>query len=485
MNRRHQLLVLSALIALAGCSGGKHEAVSTATEAPISVTVQSVAKQPTDDLYEATGSVRPLLRSDLSAKVVARVEKVLVRPGDKVTKGQLLVVLDARDLAASAAMAQASQRAAVAGAQTAQTAAAMEAQASVARIRMADANVAQAKAALAGAIAKLDLAKAGPRTQEKAQAELAVQQAQSSLRYAESELNRARALEAQGAIPLRELESAQNAYDLAKAQFEMAVESKKIALEGTREQDLRAAQEAVQQAQAALKQAEAAAQQARAASMQVQLRQQEARSAAAQVGQSNAAVAGAQVAVSFARIVAPFDGVVVSRSADPGSIAAPGAPLLSLEGGGYRLEASIPERLLSAAAIGTTVDVNLESSKGFVQATTAEIVPQGDIGSHTFTVKFALAEGQRYVSGQFGRAQIVTGKHDAILIPIGAVRSQNGLKTTLVAGTDDLARLRLITLGSEHKGMVEVLSGLEVGDRVILNAPASLRDGSRITVASR
>ena len=66
----------------------------------------------------------------------------------------------------------------------------------------------------------------------------------------------------------------------------------------------------------------------------------------------------------YAKLAAPFSGVVIARTVEPGNLAAPGAPLLTLERDGlYRLEASVDESKLSSVRVGQAVDAVIEDRK--------------------------------------------------------------------------------------------------------------------------
>jgi len=186
------------------------------------VSVQTVALTQAPRSLEVTGTVQAQFEASLSARVTARVQKVLVREGERVRRGQPLILLDARDLDASVSQADAGLRAARVSYDTARVAARMEAASSTARIGEAQAKIVQSEAALQAATAKLELVQAGPRRQERAQAGLAVSQAQSSLTLAESNLKRMGSLYNEGAISAQQYDQVRSQFELAKAQFETA-----------------------------------------------------------------------------------------------------------------------------------------------------------------------------------------------------------------------------------------------------------------------
>lgn len=468
------------MLSLAGCGGKEAMQVDRKQGPPVSVETRSVQTVGSPVFYEATGTVRAELNATLSSKVMARVATVDVREGAAVLPGQVLVALDSRELAAGVEVAQANLSSASVGVDNARTVREMEARTSQARIAQAEAAVQQANAALAAARSKLDLVLAGPRTQERTQAHLAVVQAESNLRLTKTQLDRVSNLVAQGALPKRNLEEAQNAFDLALAQRDSAIQAEKIAEEGSRSQEVQSAQAEVTQAEAAVKQAEANLGQARAAALQARVRSQEVRAAQAQVNQSAAAVRSARVSLGYATVTAPFAGRVVKRSVDPGAMAMPGSPLLTLEGGLLRVEVVVPESVIRHVRHGDEMPVKIDALEREFTARVAEIVPQGDAATHTFLVKLALPKSSSIRSGMYGRASVLIGRSSLIKVPSTAVWERQGLHYAYVVNAESIARLRIVTVGDTGHGQITVLSGLSPGERIVVEGRDRVADGSKV-----
>jgi RND family efflux transporter MFP subunit len=483
--KRHiALFVFLPAAILAGVTGcGRPSEPSAPANIPATVRATTAVIEEVDAplTYTVTGTVRSMFTSSLSSKVMGRIVAVNVREGDAIRQGQMLVTIDGRELKSAVEMADADYRAAVAGAGSARTAADMEVKSSAARIAQAEAQVKQAEAGLAAAEARRDLAVAGSRNQELEQARIAVAQAQSSLRLAQVELDRVTKLVEDGALARRELDVAQNRFDLAKGQYDAAVQTESMAREGSRAQEIRAANEGVTQAKAALKQAQAGLAQARAAAMQIDLRRKDYDLASARTLQAAAAAISARVSLSYVQIPAPFDGRVTARLADPGTLASPGVPILQVEGGDFRFEAEVPESLLGSLSKGKTAEVRIDALGG--QALTGrvvEVVPTADAGSHRFTVKFALQATRDVKSGMFGKAVLVTGTVRRIVIPKTATWQREGLNYVFIVNSEGIARLRIVTLGEVTNGDVEVLSGLGKGDRIVVGDRTGINDGAKV-----
>jgi RND family efflux transporter MFP subunit len=208
----------------------------------------------------------------------------------------------------------------------------------------------------------------------------------------------------------------------------------------------------------------------------------QARREAAHAGrtQAEAGVSQAGTAMSFTKVRAPFDGVVTSRLAEPGAMAAPGVPLLVVEDPSrFQLEAQVDESKIGAVKLGETVPMAIDAlGDQAITGKVTQIVPSADPASRTFTVKIDLPtlspkEGDKggapvpIRSGLFGRAYFPSGQREAMNIPKSAVLNRGQLQAVYVVGGDQLANLRFVTLGAASGNQVEVLSGLQNGDRIV------------------
>jgi RND family efflux transporter MFP subunit len=202
----------------------------------------------------------------------------------------------------------------------------------------------------------------------------------------------------------------------------------------------------------------------------------------AKLAQVDQEVRATEVTRSYADLPAPFAGIVVSRSIEPGSLAVPGEPLLTIEReGAYRLEASVEEEHLAAIRVGQPVAVTVDGVEQTIDARVSEIVPAVDAASRTYTVKIDLPPLTAVHSGVFGRAAFQLASRSLVAIPAEAVVERGQLQSVLVAD-NGLAHTRLITAGQKAKDRVEVLSGLSAGEKVIVPIPRGLADGDRVEV---
>jgi len=208
--------------------------------------------------------------------------------------------------------------------------------------------------------------------------------------------------------------------------------------------------------------------------LQAKKKQIEARGQQAQSHQ-----ASAQTLFSYARVVAPINGIVAAKSVDAGTVVMPGMPLVTVEDPGrYRLEASVPEQLISKVSL--RMPVSVETGRGKFDGQVAEIVPAADAASRTFLVKIELPRDCGCRSGEYGTASFPIGREKRLTVPRRAVVAHGQLEGVFVANAQGVLEFRLVKTGKDFDERVEVLSGLAEGERVATAQIEKLRDGLRV-----
>lgn len=381
MNRFVWFVIPTAILT-AGCSSERPPATPERMAIEASLARIEIVSWPST--FETGGVVRARLTAAVSSRVLAPVAEVLVRPGDRVRKGQPLVRLDSRELEANASRAEA----AVTAAQHAVRAAAFD----------------------------RDAADAG-------------------LRLARATFDRVNTLFATRSATAQERDEASAALGAAEARL--------------------------------------AAAEARAAEAEA------ARTA------SQAAAEAAATTRSYATINAPFDALVTERAVDPGSLAAPGTPLLTVEDtSALRLEVRLDEARASRLAVGQRADVRFDAAPE-PEALEWESRPIVEIAridpaSHSFVVKIDIAADPSLRTGQFGRARFTGPARQVLATPASAVVRHGQLAFVFAVDREGLAHLRPLMLGPEAAGRVEVQAGVVEGESVVIRPPATLVDGSRV-----
>lgn len=186
------------------------------------------------------------------------------------------------------------------------------------------------------------------------------------------------------------------------------------------------------------------------------------------VRQAQKVVEGARITQNYTVIQASEDGEVVKRLVQPGDMAVPGKPLLILQtAGSLRLEAFVPESLISQVRPGRDMGVLIDALEKKVQGVVEEVVPSADPKTRTFLIKVGLPSVLGAYPGMFGRLLIPAGKRTAVLVPAAAVRRVGQLETVMIK-EGNVWRTIYVKIGQAHGDKVEVLSGLQGSETLAL-----------------
>jgi RND family efflux transporter MFP subunit len=200
---------------------------------------------------------------------------------------------------------------------------------------------------------------------------------------------------------------------------------------------------------------------------------------------AQAAVVEAETMLGYTRITAPFGGVITRKLADVGDLASPGKALLELEDPSQlRLEANVPEALISRVEKGARLRVRVASVEQDLEGTVAEISPSADPSSRTFLVRLDLPPEPALRAGQFGRAYVPLRELATLRVPARAVVPRGQMDLVFVVATNH-AQLRLVKTGKRWGDELELLSGVEVGEVVVIDGATGLRDGQPVELVKQ
>lgn len=178
----------------------------------------------------------------------------------------------------------------------------------------------------------------------------------------------------------------------------------------------------------------------------------------------------AETALSYSQINAPINGRIVDRSAEPGNMATPGKPLLSLYNPlSLQVEANVREALAINLQIGQELDVELESLGKTMRATISELVPAADPNAHSFVVKANILFDEQLRPGMFARLLIPLEDEELVLIPKAYVASFGQLDRVWVLNNQQLSR-RFVRIGESYGEQLEIVSGLSAGEKISLQS---------------
>ncbi len=208
----------------------------------------------------------------------------------------------------------------------------------------------------------------------------------------------------------------------------------------------------------------------------------QAKNAAAAVQAAEQQVGEARANLGFAEIRAPFAGVIVDKAVEVGDLAAPGRTLLTLQNSEQlRLEAAVSESCASRFRVGDPARAVVDAAGLDLPVQLTEIVPAVDPQSRAFLVRADLRPHPDLRPGMFGRLRFPCLVRQLLAVPRSAVITRGQLDFVWVV-QDHRAQLRAVRLGTETAGLVEILAGLQVGETIVPQPPAGLRDGEAVRI---
>jgi membrane fusion protein, multidrug efflux system len=201
------------------------------------------------------------------------------------------------------------------------------------------------------------------------------------------------------------------------------------------------------------------------------------------VSMMEAMVREANAMLAYTEIRAPFDGVISKVFTDEGSLAAPGVPLLNLEGNsGFEIEAGIPESLMAGQSVGSRFMAKLPPGDVPFEVTTVEIASGSNDQSRTVKVRFSIPLEVQARTGQFARIILEGAQRTKMMVPASAVSKLGQMESIFVANKEH-AELRLVKTGARSDEFVEILTGLDSDEWVVVNSADPLKDGQPLEVA--
>ncbi len=463
VTRKRYWNFLIALVVLAGVAlGGYRLWVNRPQPDPLAGgVVYTVQRGEVLEVVEATGNLMPARQATPSFSIAGRLEEIAVSTGGRVRAGQVLAVLEKKDL---------------------------------------ELQLAQAQAGVEVAEANLQKLLAGAREEDIAAAQSALNQALAAQQESRVTLSaateQARLSWIQAANALRDAQAAYSQIYWDNRELEQRLEKYKQELPEENRQAEERAWRAVQNAEAAMEQArlayEAAKQreesssrtaQAQVASARANLERllngataQELAAARASVEQARASLNLAQAQLEKATLRAPFDGVVTTVLANPYDQVSSLTPILILADlSSYRVDVEVDEVDIGRIRVGQEARISLDALPGVELPGRVEEValsPTTAQGVITYRVRLRLTDlGEAQVRpGLTVNARIITGRASNVLIvPRRAVRlGQDGQPyVEKVLPGKELKRVP-VQLGMEGAEVVEVVSGLEEGEAIFV-----------------
>lgn len=174
-------------------------------------------------------------------------------------------------------------------------------------------------------------------------------------------------------------------------------------------------------------------------------------------------------------------GLILIRNARVGSVtSSSGDPLFSMaQDGVVEMEASVSEASFVRLREGMVAEISVPGRTGQVQGRVRLSAARIDPATRMGTVRLELGQTQGLVPGAFVHGRIETGQRSNVVVPATAVRSQDG-KSSVFVVENDLVDARSVTLGSAAGSTIELLSGVEEGEIVVVRSGSFLKAGEKI-----
>lgn len=203
----------------------------------------------------------------------------------------------------------------------------------------------------------------------------------------------------------------------------------------------------------------------------------------AETAEANLAVARSQR--NKAEVLAPADGIVSARNARVGALAGT-EPLFRLTGNDeIELELDVPSADLPLLSVGMPAQVTIAGSGTKTEGRVRLVTPDVDPRSQTGKVHISLPSKSALRVGVWAEARFTLAAREfSVAVPARCISvGADGAAAVMLVDREGLVSRRQVVTGRRETGMLEILSGLQAGDRVLLNAASFVRDGDKVLVA--
>ncbi|NWN91938.1 efflux RND transporter periplasmic adaptor subunit [Marinobacter adhaerens] len=206
--------------------------------------------------------------------------------------------------------------------------------------------------------------------------------------------------------------------------------------------------------------------------------------ARARLERAEAALAEAREQLSYTRIVAPYGGILTERHVELGESVSPGQPLLSgLTLEQLRVVVDLPQQYADLARRDRQAKVTLADGR-VLQTGAMTFYPYADPATHTFRLRMRLNEPNGSLfPGMLVKVDIPVAWREALWIPEGSLVQRSELRAVFVLDDNGQPRLRQVRTGTHQDGRLEVLAGLNEGEKVVLY-PGKLVGSERLNLSA-
>ncbi|WP_397532909.1 efflux RND transporter periplasmic adaptor subunit [Roseateles sp.] len=205
---------------------------------------------------------------------------------------------------------------------------------------------------------------------------------------------------------------------------------------------------------------------------------------------AQAAVELARKALADARLIAPISGQVSQRLAQPGErVPLDGRILEIVDLAKLELEAALPAEQAAALRIGAQARLDVDGQA--LAATLVRVNPSAQAGSRSVLVYLRLDHPQGLRHGMFARGTLALESRDALALPVHTLRIEKARPYVLKVQDGQIKTVTVETgisgealVDGQRQGVIEIRSGLALGDRVLTGASGQVPEGARVRMAA-
>ena len=202
----------------------------------------------------------------------------------------------------------------------------------------------------------------------------------------------------------------------------------------------------------------------------------------AQVRVAQAQLGATRAQIGQLSVVAPASGLILARSVEVGQIVSPGSGALFrlAEGGAMEMQAQLSQQDLASVRVGMPATVTPVGSPSSLGGTVWQVAPVIDPQSRLGQVRIAVPYAPSVKPGGFAEAKITAGTMTAPLLPQSAVLSDEKGNYVYIINANNEVERRAITIGSVSDAGVTVAAGLTGTESVVLSAGPFLNPGQKV-----
>lgn len=444
--RKHFIASLSLAImlpfAMTGCGNTSNAEEISQTAAPVastSVETQILSEGSIQEYKTISSSILAENEVSVIPKVSGTVTKVNFSVGDHVKAGDILFEIDSTDLQIQLKSAQSS-------------------------VSSSQASVSSAEAGLNSAKANYDMTTGSNLETQISSQKTNVENLERQYNDLVRDLESNKTLLEAGAVSQNTIDNLETQVATAKANLDHAKEQLETLQNQTVEETKRVSQASIEQAQASVNQAQAS------------------------VNQAQASVESSKQQLSYTKVKAEIDGIVSSCNVTEGSMATSASPAMTIINiDQVKIAFNVTGDVVNDIHVGDTVytSVDAVSSEAF-EAVVSTVAPAADNKTGLYPVEIQINNPDYLLKpGMFAISKLVFNqKENIISVPLNAVIEKNDEKYVFTVDSSNIAHKVVVETGIENDTDIEIVSGLNSSDIVVVKGQDYLSDGSLVNIVA-